>query len=152
MMPDTVGSFQKLLALLSLLQLTYRCSHWESKGTDSYARHLLFERLYDEVEGDIDDVAEKVIGIYGPSCDRDIFIAEELCNLMAKMVSYYTTGSGGYHLGKSLELEQMVLKYLDRIYDEVKACGELTMGLDDFLMALYSKHEHNIYLLQQAMR
>lgn len=148
-----VSASIRLMALLNLLSLTYRCAHWESRGRDSYARHLLFERLYDEVEGDIDDLAEKVIGLWGLEVpDSDIFIAEEICHNLGKMVASYAPDGSGSHLAKSITIEESVIQFLERFYDELRDKNALTKGMDDFLMALCSKHEHNLYLLQQAVR
>ena len=34
--------------------------HWNGVGEDFYENHLLFERIYDEVYGSVDDFAEKI--------------------------------------------------------------------------------------------
>jgi DNA-binding ferritin-like protein len=147
-------TFKKIMALLNILQLHYRCAHWESKGTDSYARHLLFERLYDTVAADIDEVAEKVIGVWGLHNAEEIFVDVELTLMMARMMMElpHISDEEQTHLPKSYYLEKVMLKYLDRVYEELESSGEMTMGLDDFVMALYSKHEHNLYLIQQALK
>jgi hypothetical protein len=38
---------------------------------------------------------------------------------------------------------------LRAVYDTIKASGELSLGLDDFLMAMADAHDTNRYLLRQ---
>ena len=140
-----LSTMVKIMALLQYLQLHYRCAHWECKG---YDLHLLFERLYEVVEEDIDAFAEKTIGIWGPRVSGEILRVNDLTNLMGIMSRSTPTLA---HLPRSLFLETMLINQLDRVYAELETSGEMTKGLDDFIMALMSKHEHNLYLIQQSL-
>ena len=62
-MMDTKEIWKELLGKLRLLALYYQTAHWQSKNPIFYADHLLFERLYDAVNGEIDGVAERAIGV-----------------------------------------------------------------------------------------
>jgi len=37
-------------------------------------------------------------------------------------------------------------------YDKLKEMDDISLGLDDFLMATANAHETNLYLLQQASK
>ena len=49
-------------------------------------------------------------------------------------------------------MEEHLQRALKITYDELKARGELSLGLDDFLMATASAHETALYLLRQRQR
>jgi DNA-binding ferritin-like protein len=57
--------FYKLLAQLRAMTLYNQTAHWTVKNTVFMADHMLFERLYNEVNAEIDIVAEKAIGLTG---------------------------------------------------------------------------------------
>ena len=53
-----------LLARFRVLSMYYQQCHWAVRG-GHYGDHLLFERLYNETNEVIDEIAEKGIGVTG---------------------------------------------------------------------------------------
>jgi hypothetical protein len=51
-----------------------------------------------------------------------------------------------------LALVNDYIETVNETYQELKSAGKLSMGLDDYLMALVSKLESHVYLLKQRVR
>ena len=144
------GSLKKaltdILTVLRLQYLSYQNSHWMTKGTNFYGNHLLFQRLYESVESEVDTFGERIVGHVGPDALNlcmQVSTMHELCEAWCKESNLAQRG---------LDSEMFLQKLLKEKYDELKESGELTLGLDDLIMATASNHESNIYLLKQALR
>ena len=135
----------QILSILRAIHWSHWTSHWKSKGETSYQDHLLFERLYTGVSEEIDTLAEKIAGIYGP---------ESLGELSLLSDSYrFLAGHPESDLYQhAIAIEEHLQKALRSAYDRLKESGELSLGLDDYLMATASSHETNLYLLRQKLR
>ncbi len=136
----------EILTLLRLQQLSYHNSHWQVKGTGFYGDHLLFERLYQSVGEEIDTFGERIVGHVGPDALNlcaQISHMHELCEEWCKEPNLAKRG---------LASEMMLQKVLKEKYESLKESGQLTLGLDDLIMAVANDHETNIYLLKQALR
>ena len=140
-----------LLALLWAQRFNYHFLHWTVSGTGYYGNHLLFQRLYESVVGDIDTLGEKMVGIFGEN-------AVDPTNITAKFVTWLERWNdvGGNDarglLRRGLQSEEDMQQCCEDAYNVLKMTGEITLGMDDFLMAMANAHETNSYLLQQALR
>lgn len=134
-----------LLAILRAQEMSYQTSHWQSSGMSYYGNHLLFQRLYESVGAEIDGIAEKMVG----------YLGAESVNLAPQAVKVATFAVGWakidcpFHRG--LASEEQLQVATKAAYDSIKEVGAMTLGLDDFLMAMANAHETNAYLLQQVM-
>lgn len=135
----------EVLACLRAQYLSYQTSHWQVVGQSFYGDHLLFQRLYESVQDQIDQLAEKLVGYLGrESVDLSVQIAD-----MAEFVSSWTLIDCHHKRGLQSESDlQLVLK---QAYEGIKESGAMTLGLDDWIMATANAHEENEYLLQQAL-
>lgn len=141
-----------LHALLRALHWSYWNAHWDVKGENSYASHLLFERFYagqDEDDSplidEIDALAEKIVGYFGCEVLCPIASMQLALNWMQRWGQISCLHQRGLQAEKDL---QTSLKF---VYEDLKEKGYMPLGLDDFLMATASTHEENIYLLQQSL-
>lgn len=57
----TVSELQQLLADLHVFYMNMRGYHWHIEGKQFFALHEKFEEIYDELEGQIDEVAERIL-------------------------------------------------------------------------------------------
>jgi DNA-binding ferritin-like protein len=128
------------VAFLRALYQILQEAHWKSTGTEFYGNHLLFERLYSATQETVDDAAEKTIGVFGELKDYHEIIAE-LC----------TKFESDNLIESCLKAEQMFLAFSQNVYDDLKESGAMTLGLDDMIMSIASKHEVHVYLLKQAL-
>lgn len=135
----------QLLAILRAIHWSHWTSHWKTSGVVSYQNHLLFERLYTGVVEDIDTLAEKIVSEYGPEVLND-------AQGMTMSLRFITGHGEGNSVPQALAMEEHLQDAIKTTYGELKAQGELSLGMDDFLMAMANSHETNIYLLRQNLR
>src|SRR5574337_90419 len=134
------------VATLKAMTLIHQHSHWTTKGTGFYGDHLLFMRIYESAQKDLDLAAEKFMGVFGDQC-LDYDLQNELLH---KVLSKYSNLKGS-PLQMSLEMEKDFLKFSKEAYNCFEDEGKLTLGLDDMIMAIASQREEAVYLLQQAL-
>ena len=133
----------EMLELLLGMYLLYYELHWKYRSR--YGDHLLFERLYESVQKEIDTLAEKLIGYHGPD-------ELELIELVAganEFIKKWTVGNEDF-TGQALSAEKTLQSLFDKNYKVMKSKGVLPMGFDDFIMAACNDHETHTYLLQQV--
>ena len=135
-----------ILAILRAQYLSYQHSHWQSGGRSAYGDHLLFQRLYESVTAQVDELAEKVAGYLGSSCLSPTAQVE----LISKWVSSWEAAAECHHR-RGIKSEEDVQAALKLAYEAIEAEGSMSLGLDDWLMATASAHETNTYLLQQVL-
>lgn len=137
---------QQLLGLLRAQYWNYQESHWQVKGASFYGDHLLFQRLYESVVEQTDVLAEKMVGKYGPETVSLRAIASKFAPFLHRWESARCPHKRG--LLSEADFQAVVKK----VYEQLKAMDELSLGMDDFLMAMASDHETNQYLLRQVLR
>lgn len=64
---DSVFGLTKTLANLLVLSMNARNAHWNVVGPDFHAMHAFFESLYDGVDPEIDEVAERIRALGFPA-------------------------------------------------------------------------------------
>ena len=144
---------KKYLAFLKALKEYYQYCHWVSKGDPYYGDHLLFERLYNEVSGQIDSAAEKFIGLG----DESIVFAPEVSRMVTHILSSIKEQDpeniSGFELAQcALKMEKSFVDFSNSFYRKFREDGSMTLGLDDMVMANHNEHEGFIYLLKQRIK
>ncbi len=144
---QSTGLWSQLLGDLKALQAAYQSAHWRASGTSFFGDHLLYQELYDTVSDELDEVAERSLGITGVG---EIVEPESLLNIASQSLKTLTIHG---------ELEDMMLdaenKFLQRCSYMIKtmsAAGELTDGTEDLLQGICSSHEKHIYLLSSRVK
>ena len=145
--PQVPKALVDLLASLRAAFLTYRNAHWQVKEEGYYGNHLLLERIYKDSTDQADQVAEKIVGFYGPGAVDN---SGRQLDEMTRLISKFERESSD-PLERSLEAAEHVQKSLQKAYDALESKGELTLGWEDTLPAVSSKKDEHIYLLQQAL-
>ena len=135
-----------LLALLRAQYWHYQNAHWTVKGQTFYGDHLMFQRIYEGLQKEIDGLAEKAVSSFG----GDIVEPNSLAVLMQGWLRRWSA-IGCLHK-RSLAAEADFQDAVRGVYDALKAEGSLSLGMDDFLMAIANDHETNAYLVQQTLR
>jgi DNA-binding ferritin-like protein len=138
----------QLLAIFRAIHWSHWTAHWQVKGTPSYGDHLMFQRLYEGMVDEIDSLGEKIVSYYGAesvASTANIAIAHDF-------LSAYD--SRGVHdpYQRALQMELHLQRALSHVYETVKESGEMSLGLDDFLMGLANAHETAVFLLRQRLR
>jgi DNA-binding ferritin-like protein len=116
------------------------------KGPTFYSDHRLFQRLYESVQAQVDTLAEKMVGAYGED-------AVDGMDVGAKFESWVRRWNQVDCLHKrGLLSEQDFQSTCLKVYESLGQSGDLSLGMDDFLMATANEHETNEYLLRQLLR
>lgn len=135
-----------LLATLRAAQMVHQTGHWRVGGKTYYGDHQLLERLYNSVGEEIDKLAEKMVEKYG----EDSVDIHEQIDHMHTVIKGIAKISCNFRRAQAVE--KMLQKLFKMSYDKLKETEELTLGMDDFLMACANSHETNCYLLGQRLK
>ena len=135
-----------LLATLRAAQMVHQTGHWRVGGKTYYGDHQLLERLYNSVGEEIDKLAEKMVEKYG----EDSVDIHEQIDHMHTVIKGIAKISCNFRRAQAAE--KMLQKLFKMSYDKLKETGELTLGMDDFLMASANNHETSCYLLGQRLK
>jgi len=131
------------VAYLFAAATIHQFSHWKCKSPQFYGNHLLFERIYNSAQARLDVAAEKTVGLFrNGSLDENQQMA-----LVKKLVAKYSSDN---HLANSLSIELACVAIGKETYESLKESKDMTLGLDDMIMAQCSDSETSIYLLKQA--
>jgi len=136
--------YQKTLATLRALYHYYQTAHWQSKGSQYYGDHLLFQRLYDATAIDIDLVGEKALGI----CQDDSVVdLKQNMAFVLKIVNNLDYAPDT-QFESALKLERAFVKLCN---DQAKEDTN-SEGVKNMFAGLADKHEGHIYLMQQRIK
>lgn len=144
-----VAELGALVALLRGASIVHQTHHWQTRGTAQYGDHLLFERLYNESVGFIDQIAERAVGMGGESLVDPRLQAGLIPDLVSYWCQYPESPSPLEMVAVSLEVERCVLKCLDSARSGLEERGALSSGTDNLIQGVADKHEEFVYLLQQ---
>jgi|LauGreDrversion4_2_1035121.scaffolds.fasta_scaffold14189_3 DNA-binding ferritin-like protein len=136
-----------LLTALIATRLSHHTTHWQVRGTNFYGDHTMFERLYESLDDEIDTLAEKIVAEHGPE-------GVDLAELSSDLGSHLTnlSGESSDPVIRALTAESGLQAMFKQVYHTLKNRDELSLGMDDFLMAMANAHETNVYLLRQRFR
>lgn len=138
-----------VLVHLRYLALLHQTHHWISRGDSFYGDHKLFEELYLGTLEDIDDVAERAVGLGN---EQNVCLSHQLSCLVrlnsSSGASQTIPKSSGLAQA-SLEAESAFLRVLKGMRESLRSQYALTDGLDDLLPQVASRHEKHVYLLRR---
>jgi hypothetical protein len=141
------------LATTKALQMWFQGAHHVSKGTSFAGDHvLLYSEIYEKLDDELDVIAEKALGIGNVEdavCPRGIASgASEILQQLPSPVGQTSLGLAAC----GLSIARAHLKYLDWLYGKLEESGDMTLGLDDFIMSSANGHEKFVYMLQQRVK
>jgi DNA-binding ferritin-like protein len=128
------------VAMLRAVYMVHKQNHWMIYG---HSGHTLLQRLYEEVEDDLDEAAEKAVGAGAALkyLGTESQIAGQFVPENKDMASV---------LEASTRIEKEFQTVAQKVYDSLKELDELTMGMDDMIMSHFSKSESRVYLLEHG--
>src|SRR5574338_1167848 len=130
-----------LLVRLHALYAIHRSAHWQTSGASFYGDHLLFQRLYEPLDDEIDALAERMVATVGPEAVDPQHIT---AGVDAYVQDWIACEPCPYE--RARQAEGALVECVQVCMDEVEACSATTLGWDDFLGRVASKHEEHIYL------
>lgn len=122
-----------LLAHHRFLYLAYQNLHWTAHGSSYYGDHLLFQRLYEKLANEVDQIAERAIGMGHP----EIVGLQHTAPLLLNPMDLYVV----------VEVEKTLAGAL---FDYEANASSL--GVKDLMASLADSREEDLYLLGQRIK
>lgn len=150
--PGQMSELAALLAFLRASALVHQAHHWQTRGATAYGDHLLFERVYGDLSGPIDSVAERMIGSGHYILAQPILLARH-CSLVVQ--SFYRDAgvnppASAYPvLSLRVALRTLIAEKI--LYASLEQKGLLSHGIDNLLQDIADKLEGHVYLLKQRV-
>ena len=141
---DLIHFFQNLLGHLNYLNIWYHTLHWDSSSQSYYSDHLLFQRLYEQILEEFDQVAEKALGISEDSTINRFVMGKYHIDKENEVQDMYKEGKTSCDV--SVILEEQFLNILEEHPKDVSP------GTQNLIDDLHDKHEENLYLLKQRKK
>lgn len=138
--------FKLLLSFARALAHIYQHAHWHCANSNFYGEHLLYERLYNSANEDIDQVAERAIGI---TDDSNAIHPIEDIKYTATIVNKFV--SGEFNPENFAEIGITAEKEFLKLIKKMMA-GNKSDGVQNLLQGIADRHEGHLYLLQQRNR
>lgn len=144
-----------ILVYLRALAIIHQAHHWQTRGPQFYADHELFDRLYNDVVGEIDSVAERIVGSGGQGLVNPVDQSKNVAALVELLYqealpSPVETPADYVEVSKNAEIKFLYLVNL--LAEKLKQVGDLTRGTDNLLAGVEDKHEEHVYLLTQRVK
>lgn len=141
-----VELLQNLLAVLRGIQWLYHTAHWQVRGQNFFCQHNMFGDLYWNLSDEYDTLAEKMVALQGESSVDPVVILGRMVSVVVRWCADRSAEDAA--LTAASELQATVAS----TYDALKSSGQLSAGLDDFLLGLANEHDTDVYWLQQAAK
>lgn len=138
-----------MLVKLRHLAMVHQTHHWAAQGDPFYGDHLLYERLYETIVGEVDALAEKSVGLGSEDNVNLPLQAMQLAQLTKEYGTAVALPTASSLPQRSMAAEVDFLRCAALCACSLKEKGLMTRGLDNFLQGLEDKHESHVYLLKR---
>lgn len=141
--------YAELAVLLSVIRgvsLIHQQNHWITQGKEFYGDHLLFMRLYESVDAEIDKLAEKIVGL---STINFVCLVPQLAHINNFISLFSSELSEKATAKSSYQAELFFMAFCTIVFEQLKTVKLLTPGLEQTIGTFLENHETNIYLLKQ---
>lgn len=142
------------LDFLKTLQMLHQEHHWQANGNDSYGDHLLFQRLYEGVQAEIDQLGEKTVAMGGMRLVDSRLSIENINRFLNAVIESSDVGqySNLTRIKMSLLAERSFLSAGEKLMDMLASKKQLSRGIENLLGGILDAHETHVYLLDQRSK
>lgn len=137
---------KELLYLLRAMQIYSQSAHHLVKGTPFHSDHSFFGDVYSGLAGDFDDVAERIVGLYG---EEHLNLQNMLQSVMGKLSDAPSTG-----VPENKVFYEYQLKLEDKLKGLVKQiiASGVSPGVEQLIGDIANKSEMRSYKIKQRMK
>jgi DNA-binding ferritin-like protein len=139
-----------LLGLLQALSHLHQIHHWNTMG--DYGDHLLFQRLYEQSQDFIDQVAERAVGSKSVAAIEPAVQGQIIHSILLGLSKNDEEGTTLNYVETSLQGELNCLRLIKSVIQVMESDSTLSPGISNLLEGLADLHETFVYLLQQRTR
>lgn len=132
--------------LLRAMQIYAQNAHHLVKGTPFHSDHAFFGDVYSEISGDFDDVAERIVGLYG---EEHLDLQNMLQSVMGKLSD---APSVGVEDNKMFYEYQMKMEEKLRMLVKQIVSSGVSPGLEQLVGDIANKAEMRMYKIKQRMK
>lgn len=140
-----------MLSMLRAVSTLHQAHHWQTRGTQFYGDHQLFEHLYDKLTKEVDRLAERAVGLGDYPLVNPIVATKQV----AEMVSMLSSGEGQspeQYVVTSLKATAAAIVMIKSVQEALFRKGKLSDGTGNLLQGIADKLEGHVYLLKQRAR
>ena len=119
--------------------------HWNVEGINFQELHSLFETIYSEVYGTVDEFAEKIrsLGAYAPGSNSRF-------SVLSYIQDETQVQAGEQMVAELLQDSENMVKILKRVYDIAEAEGE--HGFSNFLAERMDAFRKHAWMLRATLK
>jgi DNA-binding ferritin-like protein len=137
---------KELMYLLRAMQIYAQNAHHLVKGTPFHSDHAFFGDVYSGISGDFDDVAERIVGLYG---EEHLDLQNMLQSVMGKLSD---APSVGVEDNKMFYEYQMKMEEKLRMLVKQIVSSGVSPGLEQLVGDIANKAEMRMYKIKQRMK
>jgi len=137
---------KELLYLLRAMQIYSQSAHHLVKGTPFHSDHAFFGDTYESVGGDFDDVAERIVGLYG---EEHLHLQNMLQSICGKLSDAPCCG---------VEDNEVFYKYQYKLEEKLKSlikqiiASGVSPGVEQLIGNIADKSEMRCYKIKQRVK
>lgn len=137
---------KELLVLLRAMQIFSQSAHHLVKGSSFHSDHSFFGDVYEQVAGDFDSLAERIVGLYG---EEHLALQPMLTAVVAKLsdAPSIAVEDNQTFYSHQLKMEESLCKLVEKII----AAG-VYPGTEQLIGEIANKAEMRKYKIKQRMK
>ena len=141
------------IARLRALHLWFHGAHHLTHGSGYSGDHAeLFDRIYTEIQDEVDGAVEKAVGVTNdPTAGCPLRITKDAAEILCEYESPARLSARDI-AAEGLKMEKAYIVFLEGFFKYLEDQDMLTLGLNDAIAASANTHETYVYLLQQRVR
>ena len=150
--PQLTAFFRNWLPLIRANQLWFHAAHHITRGTGFAGDHAkIYGKIYPDYDAVYDGAAEKAVGLCEESLACPVLVLPAVSQIILKY-SQPCKSTALQIVQSGLHIERHFLSYLETTIKPLRASGELTLGLDNYIAGVADRHETYVYFLQQRSK
>jgi DNA-binding ferritin-like protein len=145
-----------IVGMLEGMTVLFQTFHWKVNGNSFYGDHLMFQRIYEGIEGQIDGVAEKAIGLGSPNLISSEKITETMEVFLDHVNNMHSLVTDDDNINflyakRGKDTIELFIHTVEKMMMDLQDKDLLTKGLDNLLAGILDEQEGFVFLLKQRV-